>query len=108
MAGQDFERGSGNVFADLGFPPNEAQDLAAKAVLILAVQRAMETHAMTQAQAAQLCGTDQPTLSKVLHGRMTSVTIDRLAHWLTALGQDVDITVRPAPSTRHGRVRAEA
>jgi len=63
---------------------------------------------LTQKQAAEVCGTDQPTLSKVLHGRMESVTIDRLASWLTALGQDVDITVRPAPEARAGRLHVAA
>jgi len=36
-----------------------------------------------------------PTLSKILRGRMESVTIDRLASWLTALGRTVEIRVRP-------------
>jgi hypothetical protein len=43
-----------------------------------------------------VCATrDQPTLSKVLRGRMESVTIDRLTAWLTALGRTVEIHVRP-------------
>ncbi len=108
MADRDFEEGSGNVFADLGFTPEQAEELAAKSVLILAVKDVMTMRKLTQKQAAKVCGTDQPTLSKVLHGRMDSVTIDRLAHWLTALGQDVEITVRPAPATRHGRLHAAA
>jgi hypothetical protein len=39
---------------------------------------------------------------------MESVTIDRLASWLTKLGQDVDITITPAPKSRHGRLRVAA
>jgi len=108
MADTDFEQGSGSVFADLGFAPDQAEELEAKSVLILAIKAVMATQALTQSQAARVCGTDQPTLSKVLHGRMDSVTIDRLAHWLTALGQDVEIIVRPAPTTRHGRLHAAA
>lgn len=108
MSDTDFEQGSGSVFADLGFSPNHAEELTAKSVLILATKAVMARRALTQKQAAEICGTDQPTLSKVLHGRMDSVTIDRLAHWLTALGQDVEITVRPAPTTRHGRLHAAA
>lgn len=50
---------------------------------------------ITQQDAAKLCGTDQPTLSKVLRGRMESVTIDRLAVWLMVLGRIVEIHVRP-------------
>jgi predicted XRE-type DNA-binding protein len=108
MADTDFQQGSGSVFADLGFTPDQAEELTAKSVLIFALKDVMTTRALTQKQAAKVCGTDQPTLSKVLHGRMDSVTIDRLAHWLTALGQDVEITVRPAPGTRHGRLHAAA
>jgi len=51
-------------------------------------------------EAARVCGTDQPTLSKLLRGRMEGVTIDRLVNWLNALGQDVEMTVRPAPESR--------
>jgi len=108
MTETDFEEGSGNVFADLGFSPEDAEELTAKSTLILALKTVMTERTLTQKQAAKVCGTDQPTLSKVLHGRMESVTLDRLAHWLTALGQDVEITVRPAPATRHARLHVAA
>jgi predicted XRE-type DNA-binding protein len=108
MRETDFEEGSGNVFADLGFSPDDAEELTAKSTLILAIKAVMTERTLTQKQAAKVCGTDQPTLSKVLHGRMESVTLDRLAHWLTALGQDVEITVRPAPATRHARLHVAA
>jgi predicted XRE-type DNA-binding protein len=102
------ENSSGNVFADMGFSPAEAGELTAKSVLILAMKDIIAERALTQKAAAKVCGTDQPTLSKVLHGRMESVTIDRLASWLTNLGQDVEITIRPAPKTRHGRLHVAA
>ena len=104
MTETDFEQSSGDVFADLGFTPAETEELTAKTTLILAIKSVMAERTLTQKQAAKVCGTDQPTLSKVLHGRMESVTIDRLAHWLTALGQDVEITVRRAPITRHAKL----
>jgi predicted XRE-type DNA-binding protein len=100
------ERSGGNVFADIGFTPAEAADLTAKSTLIMAIKDAVQHRKLTQQEAARLCGTDQPTLSKVFRGRMESVTIDRLASWLNALGQDVEITVKPAPrSRRQGRLR---
>ena len=108
MSETDFEESSGNVFADLGFNREQAEELTAKSTLILAVKGVMADRALTQKQAAKVCSTDQPTLSKVLHGRMDSVTLDRLAHWLTALGQDVEITVRPAPATRQARLHVAA
>jgi len=90
-----FEKSSGNVFADIGFSPAEAAELTAKSALITAIADTIRRRKMTQQEAARLCGTDQPTLSKVLRGRMESVTIDRLTAWLTGLGRTVEIRVRP-------------
>lgn len=95
-----FEKSSGNVFADIGFTPAEAAELTAKSSLIIAIKETIDRRKLTQQQAAQLCGTDQPTLSKVFRGRMESVTIDRLANWLNALGRDVEIVVKSSPRTR--------
>ena len=88
-------KSSGDVFADLGFTATEAAELTAKSALIDAIHETLKQRGLTQQEAARLCGTDQPTLSKVLRGRMESVTIDRLAAWLMALGRTVEIYVRP-------------
>ena len=88
-------KSSGNVFEDIGFTPAEAAELTAKSMLITAIAETIEKRKLTQKEAAERCGTDQPTLSKVLRGRMESVTIDRLTAWLTALGRTVEIHVRP-------------
>jgi predicted XRE-type DNA-binding protein len=106
MAKIPIEESSGNVFADIGFTPAEAAELTAKSSLIMAIKETMARRKLTQQETARHCGTDQPTLSKVLRGRMESVTIDRLANWLTALGRDVDIVIRPAPAEpRQGLLR---
>jgi predicted XRE-type DNA-binding protein len=106
MARIPFERSGTNVFADIGFTPAEAAELTAKTMLIIAIKDVIEQRRLTQQEAARLCGTDQPTLSKILRGRLESVTIDRLAGWLTALGRDVEIIVKPTPrSRRQGRLR---
>ena len=89
------QKGSGDVFVDLGFSPAEAAELNAKSTLIDAIADTMERRGLTQADAARLCRTDQPTLSKVLRGRMENVTLDRLTAWLTALGRTVEIHVKP-------------
>src|ERR1039458_2864311 len=90
-----FEKGSGNVFADMGFAPAEVAELTVKSALITSISDTINARKLTQQEAARLCGTDEPTLSKVLRGRMESVTIDRLTAWRTALGRTVDIRVRP-------------
>ena len=106
MTKTPFEKSGGNVFSDIGFTPAEAAELTAKSNLIIAVKETIVRRKLTQQEAAKLCGTDQPTLSKVFRGRMESVTIDRLAGWLTALGRDVEIVVKPAArKLRQGRLR---
>jgi len=106
MGRMPFDKSSGDVFADIGFTPDEAADLTAKSTLIIAIKDAMRRRKLTQQEAARLCHTGQPTLSKVLRGRMECVTVDRLAHWLNALGRAVEITVRTAPRSRRiGRLR---
>jgi len=89
------EKGSGNIFADLGFSPAATAELTVKSRLITTISDTIRERELTQQEAAELCGTDQPTLSKVLRGRMESITIDKLAAWLNALGRTVEIHVRP-------------
>ncbi len=90
-----YENSSGNIFAAMGFAPVEAAELTVKSALIMTIGDTIKERDLTQQEAAQMCGTDQPTLSKVLRGRMESVTIDKLAAWLNALGRTVEIRVRP-------------
>ncbi len=95
MARIPIHKSTGNVFRDIGFTPAEAAELTAKSMLITAIGETIKRRRLTQREAARRCGIDQPTLSKVIRGRMESVTIDRLTAWLTALGRTVEIHVRP-------------
>jgi predicted XRE-type DNA-binding protein len=95
MARIPVHKSTGNVFQDIGFTPAEAAELTAKSMLITAVGETIKRRKLTQREAARQCGIDQPTLSKVLRGRLESVSIDRLTAWLTALGRTVEIHVRP-------------
>ena len=86
---------SGDVFIDIGFTPAEAEELNVKSALISAINDTIRKRKLTQVQAAKLCSTDQPTLSKIMRGRVENVTIDRLAGFLTALGRSVEIRIKP-------------
>ena len=81
------------MFADLGIPN---ADLAlAKAQLVQRIRDLIAERKLTQAQAAELLGLDQPKVSALVRGRVRGYTIDRLFRFLTALGQRVEITIRP-------------
>ena len=101
-------KGSDNIFRDLGFDKIEAQESLAKSELIHAISKAISKQKLTQVEAAKRCHTDQPTLSKVLRGRMESLTIDKLTSWLTALGRNVEIRVGPTDRKTTGRLVVRA
>jgi PAS domain S-box-containing protein len=67
-----------------------------KAGLAAAVADAVRRRSLTQTEAARRCGTDQPTLSKVLRsGRLDLVSVDKLLSWLAALGVDIELLLTP-------------
>jgi predicted XRE-type DNA-binding protein len=101
-------KGSTNIFKDLGFSETEAEEALAKSELISAIAATIKGRNLTQAEAASLCSTDQPTLSKVLRGRMESVTIDKLAHWLAALGRNVEIRIGKRVNLEGGHIAVHA
>lgn len=90
------EQGSGNVFADLGLP-NPAPALA-KAKLVRQLRDLISERKLTQAETAVLLGLDQPKVSALLRGRIEGYSLDRLFRLLIALGQRVQISVKPAAS----------
>ena len=95
---------TGNVFADMGLA--EPEEELTKAQLATHIRQAIKRRRLTQVAAAALMGVDQPKVSALLNGRLTNFSSDRLMRLLTALGQDIDITVRTKPRNRaHGRVR---
>ena len=96
--------GSDNVFADLGFA--EPEEELAKAQLASHIRQIIKRRRLTQSAAASLMGIDQPKVSALLNGRLANFSSDRLMRLLTALGQDVEITVREKPRSRaRGRIR---
>ena len=84
---------SGNLFADLGLP-NAEQELM-KAQLTLQIYRIIKHRGMTQSAAAKVLGVQQPHVSLLMRNRAGTFSVGRLMEFLTALGQDVEVTVRP-------------
>lgn len=97
------ERGSGNVFRDIAHP---APDVAlTKAELARRIASVIRRRQMTQTEAAELMGTDQPKVSTLMRGHLGGFSVERLLAYLTALGCNVDIVVRPGRSGGQLRVR---
>ena len=89
-------RSSGNVFRDLGFPPDKAEHLLVRADLMIRLEKELRSRRVKQAQAATLLGISQPRVSDLLRGRVELFSADTLIDMLARLG----IKVRLVASTR--------
>ena len=94
--------GTGNIFADLGFPDPDTHLL--KASLVSRIQDVIEVEGWTQAQAANRMGIAQPDVSRILRGRFRDYSVERLMRFLTALGCEVEILVRRKGAKRRTKV----
>jgi predicted XRE-type DNA-binding protein len=89
---------SGNVFEDLGLP--NAPELQVKADLAFEIMETIGERGLTQSEAADILGVDQPKISALVRGRLSGFSMERLYRFLNALGKDVEIVVRPASGSR--------
>lgn len=96
------DEGSGNVFADLDLP--DAEQTMAKARLAGQIALAIQDLGLTQKQAAEQMGLDQPKISALTRGKLSGFSIERLVRGLLALDRDVEISVRPKPPGRPAHV----
>jgi predicted XRE-type DNA-binding protein len=87
------ERSSGNVFADIGLANPDEQLIKAK--LVFKIDALMRERGLKQVEAAELFGVKQPDGSKLLNGDFRQFSVERLMRFLVALGQDVEIVVKP-------------
>jgi predicted XRE-type DNA-binding protein len=102
----EFTASSGNVFADLGL--EQAEVHLAKAHIAAEISRLIGERKLTQSQAAELLGVDQPKISALVRGRLSGFTLERLLRFLTDLDCDVEITVRPAKKKGQGQIAVAA
>lgn len=84
---------SGNVFADLGIE-NPEEELT-KAKLAWEIEKIIKKRKLTQVAAAKAIGISQPKISALIRRKLDGFSVERLIHFLKALGQDIDIVIRP-------------
>ncbi len=96
----------GNIFADLGFAPDEAQRLLAEADMAIDEKRALkqtlmteivdwiDAHNLKQAQAAEILGITRPRVSDVVNQKTPKFTVDSLVDMVLRTGQHVQLSVQ--------------
>lgn len=94
--GSRVRRSSGNVYRDLGFPPEEAANLQARSDMMIQLTRILEARSLTQAAAAKLLGVTQPRVSDLMRGKIERFSIDNLVELLSRAGFRVTFVLKPS------------
>lgn len=84
---------SGNVFADLEFSPEEAQNLKVRADLMIKLTKLIEAKGLAQAAAAKLLGVTQARVGDLVRGRIDRLSVDGLIKMLARVGATVSVVV---------------
>ena len=92
------EKGSTNVYADLGY--ENPEEMVVKAQLATKIGEIIHRRKLTQIQAAELLGIPQPKLSNMLRGQFRGISETKMIECLTRLGRNVEIVVKSAPRTK--------
>lgn len=79
-------RSSGNVFTDLGFPPEEAVILSMRADLMAQLRIVIEKRNWTQVEAAEMLGISQSRVSDLMRGKWDKFSLDMLVTLATRAG----------------------
>lgn len=78
---------------------SQGDDHFLKAQLVRKIDALLKERGLKQVEAAELFGVKQPDVSKLLHGDFRQYSLERLLRFLVALGQDVEIVVKPHPES---------
>lgn len=87
-------RGSGNVFLDIGFPQEKAENLLLRAQLMSRIRDI--ARAATQREAAKKFGVSQPRLNELMRGKIGKFSLDSLVNMLAHAGMHVELKVKKA------------
>jgi predicted XRE-type DNA-binding protein len=86
-------KSTGDVFRDLGFSPQESEDLRLRSDLLMHVQKRIGILGEPQSVVAQRLGITQPRVSDLLRGKLHLFSFETLTGLLRKLGSDVSVTV---------------
>ena len=89
------EKGSGNIFKDIGFPDDLAEEYQLKANLGAEIFRILRERNLTQTEAAKILGVKRTEISRLKAARFSYYSVERLMRFLDRLDCQVSIHIRP-------------
>jgi len=91
-------RGSGNVFADLGF--DHPEEMETKAKLVSQINAIIKKRKLTQKEAGAILRLTQSRVSDLARGGLSGFSVDRLFPLLNKLDREIEIIVKRKKSRR--------
>ncbi len=86
-------KSSGNVFADLGYSPDEAAILQMRADLMADLRKFIETKKLIQNEAAKIFGISQSRVSDLMTGKWEKFSLEMLITLATKAGKHVTLKI---------------
>ena len=83
----------GNVFDALGFTASEASALKVKAEILSAILEHVRSEGYTQAELVHLLDEYQPSVSNLLKGRISQVSIEKLLRYANRLRLETSVAI---------------
>lgn len=83
--------GSGNVFRDIGFPQEEAENLLLRSELMSQAREMAQGY--SQQEAATMPGIPQPRLNQLLKGKISVFSLDALVNMLATTRLRINMKV---------------
>ena len=85
--------GSGNVFEDLGFAPDQAAAMLARETLLIALEKELRKRGKKQQELANELGIPRTRISEVMNLKADKFSADKLVSLLHRAGKKVEISV---------------
>jgi predicted XRE-type DNA-binding protein len=90
---EDILDSSGNVFIDLGFPPDEAAVLQMRADLMTDIRKFIIGKNLTRVSAAEILGVSQARISDLVRGKWEKFSLEMLITLATRAGMHVSVNI---------------
>ncbi len=97
------KKSSGNVYRDIGFSVQEAENLRIRGVLMMEIERYINRRGLSQAAAAKYFGMKQPEISHLVNGHIDRFSIDKLVNMASQIGKEIDVKINPAKTALSAR-----
>ena len=83
----------GNILDDLGFEPEVSFQLKVKSELHIAILKLIRKRGYNPTELAHVLGIPQPRVSELMRGKLSTLSLDKLAEYADRLDSDPSVKV---------------